>query len=381
MSNNLNDIEVFPWNKNFETGLALIDEQHKILISLLNKLAVSLVRGSALEINNIFDELTKYAEFHFETEEGIWAEYFDSDSWLASHQISHSTFLPKVIELKEKNVQKQKTEIIESIILFLIRWLAFHIMDNDKRMSLVVHNINKGLSIEEARNAADKKMSGSIRVLVEAVMAMYDSLSSRTLALMKESHERQKVELELNKANKKLRKANIRLETLAITDQLTGLYNRRHFNNIFAQELRRARRGKTPFTLIILDIDFFKKINDNYGHSEGDQILIRVSQKLKEICQRPGDFVFRLGGEEFGIIATNLDCQGTMEFAEIIRKGVENLKIPNKYSKVSQYLTVSIGTFTKEPVENDTVDSFMSVADSRLYKAKRLGRNQFVSGI
>ena len=255
-----NDIEVFPWNKNFETGIPLIDEQHKQLVSLLNKLATSLVRGNSIEINGVFDNLTKYAEFHFESEEEIWAEYFGSDSWLSSHQISHSSFLPKVMALKEQEIRKPQTEIIESIMLFLIRWLAFHIMDNDKRMALLVHNINKGLSFEEAKAAADKKMNGSIRALIETVMTMYDSLSSRTLALMRESHERQKIENALNKTNRELRKANLRLESLAITDQLTGLFNRRHFNHVFARELNRARREKTYFALLILDIDFFKKI-------------------------------------------------------------------------------------------------------------------------
>ncbi len=381
MTEYINQLEVFPWNKNFETGIEIIDEQHQKLISLLNELAGALVRGNQLEINYFFDELAKYAEFHFETEEVIWVECFGDDSWLSSHQLTHSSFLPKVVEIKEQETNKPQNEIIESIILFLIRWLAFHILDNDKRMAFVVQNVKKGLSFKEAKIVSDKKMSGSIRVLIETVMSMYDSLSSRTLVLMRENYERQKIEEELHKTNKQLRKVNLKLEALAMTDQLTGLYNRRHFNNIFTRELKRAGRHNICLALIILDIDFFKKINDNYGHSKGDQVLIQVSHKLKDLCQRPGDYAFRLGGEEFGVIAANLDYQGTVEFAEIIRKGIEELNILNGYSDgATEHLTVSIGTVTKVPDETDTVDNYMAIADARLYKAKELGRNQVVTG-
>ncbi|SFK55155.1 diguanylate cyclase (GGDEF) domain-containing protein/hemerythrin-like metal-binding domain protein [Nitrosomonas aestuarii] len=374
-----NKFEVFPWNKNFEIGIEVIDEQHKMLISLLNELASTITRDNPIEINHVFSELAKYAEYHFQMEEAIWVDYFGDDSWLSSHQLSHSFFLPKVIELKEQETSKSQTEIIECIILFLIRWLAFHIMDNDKRMALCIENIHKGMPLEEAKIAADKKMNGSIRILIETVMEMYDSLSTRTLALIRESHARQKIEKKLHKTNKQLRKANLRLESLSITDQLTDLYNRRHFNSIFMRELKRARREKLPLALIFIDIDFFKQINDNYGHSEGDRILIRISQQLKIICQRPGDYAFRLGGEEFGVISSNLDIHGTAEFAEIIRKEIEGLHIPNKYSSVSPYLTVTVGSVTRIPDEIDTIDSYMSAADKHLYEAKESGRNRIIT--
>jgi len=379
MNNHLDHFEVFPWNKNFETGIATIDEQHKVLVSLLNELAGTLARDDQLEINRVFDELAEYANFHFETEEAIWVEYFGDDSWLSSHQLTHSAFLPKVVELKEQDTNKPLIEIIESIVKFLIRWLAFHIIDSDKRLAFVVHNMEKGLSFEEAKVASDKKMSGSIRVLIETVMTMYDGLSSRTLDLMRERHERKKIEEELHEANTQLREVNIKLEELAITDQLTGLFNRRHFNNIFKQELKRANRENTYLSLIIMDIDFFKKLNDNYGHSKGDRVLVQLGQKLINLCQRPGDYAFRLGGEEFGVLAANLEPQGTVEFAEILRKGIEALGIPHEYSDAAKILTVSIGSITMMPDETDTIDDYMSIADARLYKAKKLGRNQVVS--
>ncbi|MDC8446659.1 MAG: GGDEF domain-containing protein [Nitrosomonas sp.] len=371
--------EVFPWNENFETGIAPIDEQHKILIAMLNELASTLANDDSIEINRVFKELTEYAEFHFEYEEAIWIEYLGNDSWLSSHQLNHSTFLPRITELKDKKTDKYQSEVIESIILFLIRWLAFHILDSDKRMAFFIENIHKGMSFDEAKIAAERKMGGSFKVLVETIMSMYDSLSSRTLTLMRESNYRRKIENELHIANKKLRQANARLESLSITDALTGLHNRRHLKSVFLREIKRARREKFSLALLIIDIDFFKKINDHYGHTEGDRILVQVSETLRKNCQRPNDYAFRLGGEEFCVITSSLCLQDTIKFAEIFRTAVENLKIPLEPDTTTQCLTVSIGSCTRMPGETDTIDSYMSIADKNLYQAKASGRNQSIA--
>jgi hemerythrin len=370
--------EVFPWNENFETGIARIDEQHKILIALLNELASTLACNDSIEINRVFKELTEYAEFHFECEEAIWTEYLGNDSWLSSHQLNHSTFLPRIIELRDKKTDSYQSEVIESIILFLIRWLAFHILDSDKRMAFFIENIHQGMTFDEAKIAAERKMGGSFKILVETIMSMYDSLSSRTLTLMRESNYRRKIENDLHIANKKLRQTNARLESLSITDSLTGLHNRRHLNSVFSREIKRARRDHFSLALLIVDIDFFKKINDHYGHTQGDRILIQVSDTLKKNCQRSSDYAFRLGGEEFCIITSNLSLQDTIKFAEIIRIAVENLKIPLEPGTAAQFLTTSIGSCVRIPGETDSIDSYMSIADKNLYQAKGNGRNQSI---
>ncbi len=370
--------EVFPWNENFETGIARIDEQHKILIALLNELASSLAHDDSIEINRVFKELTEYAEFHFECEEAIWIEYLGNDSWLSSHQLNHSAFLPRISELKNQKTDKYQSEVIESIILFLIRWLAFHILDSDKRMAFFIENIHKGMAFDEAKIAAERKMGGSFKTLVETIMAMYDSLSSRTLTLMRESNYRRKIENELHIANKKLRQANTRLESLSITDSLTGLHNRRHLKSVFSREIKRARRDKSSLALLIIDIDYFKKINDHYGHTEGDRILVQVSETLKKNCQRPSDYAFRLGGEEFCVITSCQPLQDIIKFAEIIRIAVESLRIPLEPDTTAQCLTVSIGSCARMPNETDTIDSYMSIADKNLYQAKANGRNQSI---
>lgn len=372
----LDKFEVFPWNENLDTGITIIDEQHKRLVSLLNRLAASLARDNLIETNDIFTELTEYAEFHFETEEAIWLEYFGDDSWLSSHQLSHSSFLPKVIELKEHEKNKSQNEIIEGIILFLIRWLAFHILDSDKRMALLIQYINAGLSFDQAKIASDKKMSGSIRVVIETVMQMYDSLSSRTMEFMRESHKREQIEKELHKANKQLRKANLRLESLAVTDQLTNLFNRRHFNTIFARELERAKRDKIPLALIVLDIDHFKKINDNYGHSAGDAALVTLAHAMSKTVG-PDGMTARLGGEEFAIFLPGQTLDKGVKIADAVCANIRQLDPLIEGHRIK--MTVSIGC-SLHP-KSALIGKSLKQADELLYRAKSSGRDQVVHDV
>ena len=368
----MDNFEVFPWNKNFDTGHAIIDEQHRQLVRLLNKLASTLVDAEFSVVNSAFDELADYANMHFDEEEAIWTNYFSGDSWLSSHQLSHATFLPKVIELKEQEADKPLSDVVEQIIKFLIRWLAFHIIDNDKRMAMAVSAMESGASIEEAKVLADKKMSGSMRLLIETVLTMYDGLSSRTLDLLRERNARSKAEQKLKVANKKL-------EELSITDQLTGLYNRRYLESVFEHESRRALRNRLLLTYYLIDIDFFKNFNDNYGHLEGDSALKQVAHRLKEICRRPSDFAFRIGGEEFGIFSTNRAEDAALTFGKIIRKSIEDLKILHGHSEVSEFVTVSLGGVCRIPAREGALTEYVEIADKRLYVAKSSGRNRVVT--
>jgi len=289
-----------------------------------------------------------------------------------SHQEVHATFLPKVLEIKEQEAGKPLGDIVEKIIKFLIRWLAFHIIDVDKRMAMVIRAVQSGSSLEDAKILADKKMSGSMRVLIETILNMYDGLSSRAIDLMRERSAR-------IKAEESLKKANERLKELSITDQLTGLYNRRYFNTVFQTEMRRARREKRPLTYILMDIDFFKSFNDNYGHPEGDTALERVGGRLIEACRRPSDYAFRIGGEEFVVLATNMSGKNAGAFGEILRASIEGLKIPHNYSTVNKHMTISVGVVNKIPSLDDTLENFAKIADVRLYKAKELGRNRVIA--
>ena len=164
------------------------------------------------------------------------------------------------------------------------------------------------------------------------------------------------------------------IEYLSITDELTQLYNRRFFNSKIIEEINRAKRENNNFSFLIMDIDYFKQYNDAYGHQQGDLALEKVANILKTRTSRASDFAFRLGGEEFGII-TALDKTKVIEFANLIKDEIENLQIEHRASKISKYLTISIGIVLKEGEAITNSDLLYKEADDCLYEAKRLGRN------
>ncbi|XPV69664.1 MAG: ABC transporter substrate-binding protein [Halarcobacter sp.] len=169
-----------------------------------------------------------------------------------------------------------------------------------------------------------------------------------------------------------------KIESISITDELTTLYNRRYFNEIFEKELNRAKREGNYFALIILDVDFFKQYNDFYGHQKGDFVLKSLGKRLIEICKRSSDTPFRIGGEEFAIIFTPKNEEDALNFAKLVNKKIEELKIEHKYNKASDYITASIGLYVAYGEKIETSESIYNHADSALYKAKESGRNRFV---
>lgn len=368
----LDELEVFPWSSNFETGIAEIDLQHRELVRLLNKLAVTLIDDDNSAINSVFEELVHYADYHFQTEERIWSRSLGEDDWLVSHRKSHADFLPRIADIRACSPDVPLRGIVERVVKFLIGWLAFHIIDSDRRMAIAVEGVESGNSLPEAKRAADERMSGSFRILIDTILAMYDGLSSRTLELMRERIQREEVE-------QRLREANRKLETLAITDVLTGLHNRRHFDEIFPRELRRAKRDGSPLALLFLDIDYFKRLNDSYGHAQGDRALAAVGGSIRQSCQRPGDFCFRLGGEEFAVIISNASsAEQVRAFSERLRQEMMELRIPNVSSDLLPFLTISIGVLFVPVIAGQTVEALIKMADDNLYKAKHQGRNRVV---
>jgi len=171
-----------------------------------------------------------------------------------------------------------------------------------------------------------------------------------------------------------------RAEELSVTDELTTLFNRRHFNHLFPQELARAERDKKIFALMIIDVDYFKPYNDNYGHQKGDLALQLISKALNDTLRRVGDFAFRIGGEEFAVIITAERSEDIIKIAKKLRATVEELKLEHDYNETSPYITVSIGVkmhhcIGAQPADMDLI---YRLADDALYQAKKNGRNQVI---
>lgn len=160
------------------------------------------------------------------------------------------------------------------------------------------------------------------------------------------------------------------IEQLSFTDPLTTLNNRRLFDQVLNNEIKIANRNKTLLTLSIIDIDYFKKYNDHYGHPAGDSALIKVAQVLKHSMKRPNDYAFRIGGEEFGLVFSSLDQKETIALLDTIREKVAQLQIEHNGSNVSESVTISIGAHVMDNENMLNSDQLYIKADEALYKAK-----------
>jgi diguanylate cyclase (GGDEF)-like protein len=179
---------------------------------------------------------------------------------------------------------------------------------------------------------------------------------------------------------RQLKEANAMLSELSVRDGLTGLYNRRHFDAALDTELRRAARNLKPISLLMIDVDSFKALNDGYGHQRGDDCLRRIARVLTAHPRRGYDVVARYGGEEFVLLMPDADYAFALVAAESIRQEVYALGIENNGSSVSDVVTVSIGICCRNPHLGDSAGGFIQEADQALYAAKRLGRNR-VEGV
>ncbi len=170
----------------------------------------------------------------------------------------------------------------------------------------------------------------------------------------------------------------IESENAARRDSLTGVANRRMFDECMAREWARARREREPVALLICDVDFFKSYNDLHGHQAGDDCLRRIAEILQSVLHREGDLLARYGGEEFVILLPNTDLKGALQVAESVLRAIRQAALPHGASSVADHLTVSIGVATQVPADADENALFAEV-DRLLYIAKQQGRDRIAT--
>jgi diguanylate cyclase (GGDEF)-like protein len=173
-----------------------------------------------------------------------------------------------------------------------------------------------------------------------------------------------------------LERLNQELQRLTATDSLTGVANRRRFDEALDHEWRRAARVNAPLACIMIDIDHFKAFNDRYGHLQGDACLRQIAHSLVATVRRAGDIVARYGGEEFAVVLPGTTQAGAVRVAEQLRASVEALRLPNDASATASYVTISCGVTTVTPTAGVNPQTLVAGADRALYNAKRRGRNR-----
>ncbi len=204
-------------------------------------------------------------------------------------------------------------------------------------------------------------------------------LLARVRSVLRLKHEidhRKSRENELIEVTRQLEAANQMLLQLSFNDALTGVANRRSFEELIAKEWSRVARHSRPISLIMIDVDCFKIYNDSYGHQCGDECLKQVAKGLRNTLKRPGDFIARYGGEEFVVILPDTELEGACQIAENMRRSIDSLKIAFKESSVRDQVTVSMGIAVTIPGIDSKLDLLINSADKALYQAKKEGRDR-----
>jgi len=214
-----------------------------------------------------------------------------------------------------------------------------------------------------------EKLEEHAKTLKNKVTERTKELEQKNKHLECEIQERKRIERELQVANQKLTQ-------LATLDSLTEVANRRRFDEYLEQEWDCLAKVSQPCSLILYDVDYFKLYNDTYGHQAGDACLKEIAKVLVSVVTRSRDLVARYGGEEFAIVLPNTESDRAWEIARGIQLALDKMKLPHRQSKVSHYVTASLGIATKIPTTQSSTKTLIRAADLALYEAKREGRNR-----
>lgn len=262
--------------------------------------------------------------------------------------------------------------LVNSLIKATGLWLIFY-WAITRRLSRPLKEIARAIDALEVKTdeAEPTLLDYPYHDEIGRLVASLNDMRTRLAASHRE------LEKKVAERTRELSKANRRLEALSTTDGLTGIANRRRFDEVLAIEWNRAMRIQEPVALLMLDVDLFKMYNDCYGHQAGDESLRTVANILEANSRRSSDLSARYGGEEFVLIATNTNAARATRLAESICNAIESLGMPHADSPFGK-LTVSIGVAVIVPENGLQAEELVQRADSALYRAKHLGRNRVV---
>ena len=362
----------FVWDQHFVTDLDAVDEQHHALVDLFNELSQGLFSKRSdreVVLADTYARLLSYTEHHFQEEEALMATYGVDPRHVESHRMMHQQFVEQVIMLWAQRTTM--SDPATTLVGFLTSWLGLHILGIDQSMARQIKSIQEGMSPADAYDKERGNHDNGTQALLKMIGKLYTALTAQNAQLALAN---QTLEARVARRTRELEDANARLKALSNTDALLGIANRAHFNERLEQVCAMARRNRRPVGMVLIDVDYFKRYNDRYGHLQGDACLQAVAKAIQGCVHRETDLVARYGGEEFAVILSDTDLQGAYAVALRMVQAVRALELAHASSQTAQVVTISAGVFSQVPT-GAGAKRLLREADEALYRAKAAGRD------
>lgn len=361
-------ISLFTWNESFLTNLPSVDEQHQRLVGLINNLGELVMSAEVIEPQAFVamrDAILDYARVHFGDEESQMVNSRLDPRHLDLHLAEHRSFLNEALSLGELG-DSVPLERARALVEYLVRWLAYHILGIDQSMARQVRAIQDGQSpVQAFENDARNQTSGTDPLLA-AMTGLFYVVSERNRELRILNRE---LEQRVQQRTIDLENANHQLQLLSIQDDLTGLPNRRFANLSLKQLWLETKRYGGTLSVLMLDADHFKQVNDRFGHAEGDALLRTLATRLRDAV-RASDIVCRYGGDEFLVICLHSSRHGAADVARKILSTKQSFCTADGVECWDGSISIGIaeaGDAMTQP------EDLLQAADQALYTAKRQG--------
>lgn len=364
-------VSLFTWTDSFLTQIERVDQQHRQLIELINDLAELVVTSADIDmarLEHVRDGLLSYVQIHFSEEEELMRKSGVDPRHIERHIALHATFLQEASRLKGLEPGEVETRIREATD-YLVHWLAFHILDRDQSMARQIRAIQAGVSPAEAYAQEERQAASNSEPLLKAMSGLFLMVSERNRELRALNQE---LEARVLARTHELQEANQRLEELSTHDDLTGLPNRRFAHLALMQVWLVRQRHKDPLSVLMVDADHFKAVNDTYGHAQGDAVIVELGRRLRAHA-RASDMVCRMGGDEFLVICPRNPKEGARLAAEKLLLASAPFLTPEGVQCWDGALSIGLAEAT---AAMEHPDALLKAADSALYEAKRRGGNQ-----
>lgn len=364
---------LFTWSESFLTRVPSVDEQHRRLVDMINDLGELVLGARDLDVGRVAavqDQLLDYVRVHFADEEALMERVGLDPRYAEPHRAEHRAFAVEIAEMVEAGWGRVP-ERARALTDYLVHWLAYHILDVDQSMARQVRAVEAGASPRAAFEGQSQATYAGTDPLLAALSGLFHAVSQRNRELRALNRELdQRVALRTGE----LAEANRRLHALATQDDLTGLPNRRFAMLTLARLWAERARYGGPLSVLLLDADRFKEVNDRFGHAQGDVVLRALAERIQGAA-RASDVACRLGGDEFLVVCPR---SGRADAAAVAARILEARRpLPAPDGSPCWDGAVSIGV-AEAGASTARVEELLAAADRALYAAKGRGGDQLV---